>query len=211
MKRIGEFFALKRNLAILLIAIFVIGAGEELWMRFIPKYLATLGAPALVIGLYDGLRTLLGAVYAYPGGVVADRWGHRRAFLVFNVVSIVGYAVVLLVPHWSAVLAGMFLFLSWSCFSLPATFSLVAASLAADRLAMGIGVQAIIKRIPIMVAPICGGILIDSFGVQTGVRIGLLISIILSAGTILVQRNLQDAPAQTVGPAQRWNFWQSVR
>jgi MFS family permease len=54
------------------------------------------------------VRTLLGAIYAYPGGVVVDRWGHRRAFLVFNVVSIVGYAVVLLVPHWSGVLAGMF-------------------------------------------------------------------------------------------------------
>src|SRR3954468_19902464 len=186
MKRIGEFFALKRNLAILLIAIFVIGAGEELWMRFIPKYLATLGAPALAIGLYDGLRTLLGAVYAYPGGVVVDRWGHRRAFLVFNLISIVGYAIVLLFPQWSAVLVGMFLFLSWSCFSLPATFSLVAASVAAHRYAMGIGVQAIIKRVPIMVAPILVGILIDRFGVIPGVRLGLLISIALSGATIFV-------------------------
>ena len=25
-----------------------------------------------VIGLYDALRTLLGAVYAYPGGVLVD-------------------------------------------------------------------------------------------------------------------------------------------
>src|SRR3954466_11602626 len=198
MKRIGEFFALKRNLAILLIAIFVIGAGEELWMRFIPKYLATLGAPALGIGLYDGLRTLLGAVYAYPGGVVVDRWGHRHAFLVFNLISIVGYTVVLLVPHWSAVFAGMFLFLSWSCFSLPATFSLVAASLTANRYAMGIGVQAIIKRVPIMVAPIVGGILIDRFGVIDGVRPSLLMSILLSGATILVQRKLREDPTQTV-------------
>src|SRR3954466_12340559 len=211
MKRIGEFFALKRNLAILLIAIFVIGAGEELWMRFIPKYLATLGAPALGIGLYDGLRTLLGAVYAYPGGVVVDRWGHRRAFLVFNMISIVGYTIVLLVPHWSAVLAGMFLFLSWSCFSLPATFSLVAASLTANRYAMGIGVQAVIKRIPIMIAPIVGGILIDRFGVIPGVRISLLISILLSAATLLVQRKLVDEPVDITPAEQRWNLWQTLR
>src|ERR1700686_1584357 len=102
MKRFTEFFALKRNLVILLIAIFVIGAGEELWMRFVPKYLQTLGAPALAIGLYDALRTLLGAIYAYPGGLVVDRWGHRRAFLVFNIVSIIGYATVLLIPNWAA-------------------------------------------------------------------------------------------------------------
>ena len=58
----------RRNLVILLIAIFCIGAGEELWMRFLPKYLKEIGATFLVIGLFDGLRTLLGAVYAYPGG-----------------------------------------------------------------------------------------------------------------------------------------------
>ena len=60
-------------------------------MRFVPKYLQALGATVFVIGLYDALRTLLGAIYAYPGGVIADRWGHRHAFIIFNVVSIVGY------------------------------------------------------------------------------------------------------------------------
>src|SRR5437764_7710261 len=179
MQRIAEFFALKRNLVILLIAILLIGAGEELWMRFVPKYLETLGASALVIGLYDAVRTLLGAVYAYPGGVVVDQWGHRRAFLVFNIVSIVGYSVVLLVPHWSAVLAGMFLFLSWSCFSLPATFSLVAAGLEANRHSMGIGVQSVIKRVPIMIAPFFGGVLIYRFGEIGGGRMGIVLLIVL--------------------------------
>ena len=121
-QRLADFFALKRNIIILLIAIFVIGAGEELWMRFVPKYLQALGAGVFVIGFYDAIRTLLGALYAYPGGVLVDVWGHRKSFLVFNLVSIAGYALVLLVPHWAAVIAGMFLFLSWTCFSLPATF-----------------------------------------------------------------------------------------
>src|SRR6188472_2033433 len=157
--RLADFFGLKRNLVILLIAIFVIGAGEELWMRFVPKYLQALGATVFVIGLFDALRTLLGAIYAYPGGLVVDRWGHRRAFIIFNLVSIVGYAVVLLIPHWGAVIAGMFLFVSWTCFSLPAAFSLVGASVAANRYSMGIGVQMVIKRVPIMFAPVIGGIL----------------------------------------------------
>src|SRR3954447_2322884 len=144
--RIGDFFGLKRNLVILLVATFVIGAGEELWVRFLPKYLQALGAGVFVIGLFDGLRTLLGAIYAYPGGVLVDRWGHRRAFLAFNLFSIAGYSVVLLVPRWGGVIAGMFLFLSWTCFSLPASFSLIGPSLGADRHAMGVGVQSVIKR-----------------------------------------------------------------
>jgi MFS family permease len=209
-RRLAEFFGLKRNLVVLLLAIFVIGAGEELWMRFVPKFLQALGAAVFVIGLYDALRTLLGAVYAYPGGVIVDLWGHRRAFLTFNVVSVLGYALVLLVPHWAAVIAGMFLFLSWSCFSLPATFSLVAAALEANRHSMGIGVQSVIKRLPIMIAPFFGGLLIDRFGVIGGVRIALVISIVLSSATILVQRQLRDEPKEKSAPEEPWNFWQSL-
>ena len=210
-RRIAEFFGLKRNIVVLLIAIFVIGAGEELWMRFVPKYLQTLGATVFVIGLYDALRTLLGAIYAYPGGVLADAWGHRRAFLVFNIVSIAGYSLVLLVPHWAAVIAGMFLFLSWTCFSLPATFSLVGATLAANRYSMGVGIQMVIKRLPIMIAPIFGGILIDRLGVVPGVRIALIISILLSAFTLLVQWQLREEPKQNIERPERWNFWRSLR
>jgi MFS family permease len=209
-RQFADFFGLKRNLVVLLLAIFMIGAGEELWMRFVPKYLQAFGASVFVIGLYDALRTLLGAVYAYPGGVMVDLWGHRRAFLVFNVVSIVGYAFVLLVPHWGAVIVGMFLFLSWSCFSLPATFSLVAAALEANRHSMGIGVQSAIKRLPIMIAPFFGGLLIDRFGVIGGVRIALLISILLSGATIFLQRQIQD-DAKSETPEARLNFWQSLR
>jgi MFS family permease len=211
LKSFADFFGLKRNLVVLLAAIFMIGAGEELWMRFVPKYLQSLGATVLVIGIYDAIRTLLGAIYAYPGGVIVDRWGHRRAFLAFNVVSIIGYALVLLIPHWGAVIAGMFLFLSWSCFSLPATFSLVAAALEANRHSMGIGVQMVIKRLPIMIAPFFGGILIDHFGVIGGVRIALVISIVLSCATIFVQREIVDEPKIETAPADRWNFVRSLR
>src|SRR5436189_4165017 len=169
-RRLTNFFGLKRNLVVLLVAIFVIGAGEELWMRFVPKYLQAVGATVFVIGLYDALRTLLGAIYAYPGGLLVDVWGHRRAFLAFNLVSIAGYALVLLVPHWAAVIAGMFLFLSCTCFSLPATFSLIGAALEANRHSMGVGVQSVLKRLPIMIAPFFVGFLIDRFGIIPGVR-----------------------------------------
>ena len=218
LKSLAAFFGLKRNLVILLIAIFVIGAGEELWMRFVPKYLQALGATVFVIGLYDALRTLLGAVYAYPGGVIVDHWGHRRGFIIFNVISIVGYLLVLLIRNWGGVIAGMFFFLSWSCFSLPATFSLVGAALEANRHSMGVGVQSVIKRLPIMVAPILGGILIDYFGIIPGVRIALIISIFVSALTILVQRQFREdsvdasrVVAVTSPTAKRWSLSRSLR
>src|SRR5262245_49585633 len=129
LRMIAEFLALKRNLALLLVALVLAGTGEKLWLGFAPKYLQTLGARILVIGLFDELQTLLGAVYAYPGGWLTDHWGQRRSLMLFSVLSLAGYLLVLVWPHWLALVLGSFLFLAWSAFSLPTTFSVVATSL----------------------------------------------------------------------------------
>ncbi len=209
--RCADFLRPRRNLIVLLVTIFVIGAGQELWMRFVPKYLQTLGVTVFVIGLYDALRTFLSAAYAYRGGVLTDRWGHRRVLIIFNLVSTAGYALVLFIPNWGGVIAGMFLFLSWSCISLPAAFSLLGVTLAAERHSIGVGTQSVIMRLPIMIAPFFGGILIDRFGVIVGVRIALIISILLSFAMIFVQWQLCEEPKEKDVKIERWNFWRNVR
>jgi MFS family permease len=197
-RNFADFFGLRHNLVLLLITIVVISSGEELWTRFLPKYLQTLGAGALIIGTFDALRTALGAIYAYPGGILVDRWGHRRALAGFTLLSIAGYALVALIPHWAAIIGGMFLFLSWTCFSLPASFSLIGASLAQDKHTMGVAVQSFVKRLPIIVGPLLGGILIDKLGVIAGVRTGLMISCALGVIALAVQMKIREAPASAV-------------
>src|SRR6058998_3758058 len=124
--RIADFLALKRNTALLLAALVVALTGERLWLGFAPKYLETLGAGVFIIGLFDALQTLLGALYAYPGGWLTDRLGQRRSLLIFSAISVGGYALVLVWTHWLALLLGAFLFVAWGALSLPATFSVVA-------------------------------------------------------------------------------------
>src|SRR5256885_6652544 len=128
LKTILEFLALRRNTTLLLVALVLAGTGEKLWLGFAPKYLQTLGASILIIGLFDALQTLLGALYAYPGGWLTDRWGARRSLMLFNALSLGGYLLVLCWQHWLSLLLGSFLFLAWSAFSLPTTFSVVATS-----------------------------------------------------------------------------------
>jgi MFS family permease len=83
---------------------------------------------------------------------------------------------------------------------------------------MGVGVQMVVRRLPMMISPILGGILIDHLGIVGGVRIALLVSILLSAMTILVQRLLReesnDKAPDVVANAlnlKRWMFWQNLR
>src|SRR5438094_59834 len=181
-------------------------------MRFVPKYLEVLGAAAGVIGLYDAIKTLLGAVYAYPGGVVVDRWGHRHALVGFTVLSMAGYAVVLCFPRWEALVGGMFLFLAWSSLSLPAMFFLVASNLSQEKHTMGIGIQSLTKRVPVIIGPIAGGLLIDRYGFVTGVRIGLALSILLGALSLWLQSRLQEnLPENANASVPHRGFFTAVR
>src|SRR5713101_8636625 len=112
-QRLAEFLAQRRNTSLLLIALVLGGTGEKLWLGFAPKYLQTLGASILVIGLFDALQTLLGALYSYPGGWLTDTWGQRRSLMLFSGLSFAGYILVLAWPHWLALVLGTFLFLAW--------------------------------------------------------------------------------------------------
>jgi MFS family permease len=191
-RNIAEFLALRRNTALLLAALLLAGTGEKLWLGFAPKYLQTLGASVLVIGLFDALQTLLGAVYAYPGGWLTDRWGQRRSLMLFSALSLCGYTLVLIWHHWLALVFGAFLFLAWSALSLPTTFTVVATSLRAGQHTMGIGVQSMVRRIPMMLGPLAGGWLILHFGWDQGVRCALLVCILMCLLTMAFQWFMSD-------------------
>jgi MFS family permease len=186
-QRTTEFLGLRRNTTLLLVALVLALAGEKLWIGFAPKYLETLGASVLIIGLFDALQTFLGAVYAYPGGWLTDRWGQRRSLLLFNALSLAGYVLVLLWQHWLALVIGVFLFLAWSALSLPATFAVVATSLDQRKHTMGVGVQSMVRRVPMMIGPLVGGWLITRFGWHEGIKLALLLCIILSLATAAFQ------------------------
>ncbi|MCI0747585.1 MAG: MFS transporter [Verrucomicrobia subdivision 3 bacterium] len=195
-KSIADFLALRRNTTLLLLALVLAGTGERLWLGFAPKYLQTLGATVLVIGLFDALQTLLGASYAYPGGWLTDRLGQRSSLLLFNALSLAGYVLVLVWQHWSALLIGAFLFLAWSALSLPATFAVVATSLDKSRHTMGVGVQSMVRRVPMIIGPLVGGWLIAHYGWEEGVRFALLGCIGLNAITMLFQWFMAESPAE---------------
>jgi MFS family permease len=198
----ADFLALKRNTAMLLIALVLAGTGEKLWLGFAPKYLQTLGAGVLVIGIFDALQTLLGALYAYPGGWLTDAWGQRRALMLFSALSLAGYALVLLWHHWLALLLGAFLFLAWSALSLPTTFAVVATSLKSCQHTMGVGIQSMVRRVPMMLGPLVGGMLITRCGWDRGVQFALLGCIGLSLLTMVFQwLMLEPGKSQAKTPA----------
>ncbi|MBN1980907.1 MAG: MFS transporter, partial [Chitinivibrionales bacterium] len=136
------------------------------------------------------LTNLLGALYSFPGGYLADRIGTKRSLLVFNCMAMAGYLIVIIFPYWYAVLVGSILFLSWSAISLPATMKLVSKVLPKNKRTMGVTIHSLVRRFPMALGPIIGGYCIAAFGERDGVRYGFVVALALSIVSAIVQQFL---------------------
>jgi MFS family permease len=184
--RFAQYFSLERNVTIASAAVFLIGLGEELWKKFLPKYLEALGAGAPIIGLFGTAETFFDAIYQYPGGWLADRAGPRKAFLLFVILASIGYLIYLVSPSWPLMFLGLAFVMGWQSMASPAIFALIGDALPQERRAMGFTIQSILKRVPIIVSPLIGGALIAWAGLTRGIHIGLVVTLCLAAVTLVL-------------------------
>jgi len=193
-----------------LVVVVLIGLGERVGARFVPKYLEALGGTAIVVGLYGALENIVGALWSLPGGVMTDRLGPRRALLVFNAIAISGYLLVVFVPAWPAVLAASCLFLAWSALSLPATLSFVSRRMPKKR-ALGVSFHSMVRRVPMALGPMLGGLLIARFGVVSGVRYAFLIALVFALAAIPIQMRMAETNPTPYEPLSPWKLLRGFR
>src|SRR6185369_13939102 len=143
--RIADYLSLERNVTIASAAIFLLGIGEELWKKFLPKYLEALGATTPIIGFFGTAEDFFDAIYQYPGGLIADHLGRRRAFLIFIALASAGYIVYLVSPSWPFLFVALALVMAWQSMASPAIFAVIGDSLPRERRAMGFTLQSILK------------------------------------------------------------------
>jgi len=173
------------NLVAVSVATLLMSLGENLWKKFLPKYLEALGAPVAIIGLFGTAEDFLDGLYQYPGGWIGDHLGRRQALLLFVSISIGGYAVYWFAPTWPWVFGGLLMVTAWSSMASPTLFSVIGDELPPRRRARGFTLQSMLKRIPIAVAPALGGWLIGARGLTMGIR-ALLVATIVLAGLTLI-------------------------
>ncbi|HZM90732.1 MAG TPA: MFS transporter [Blastocatellia bacterium] len=206
--RLRDSLGLERNVVAASAAVFLFSMGEELWKKFLPKYLESLGAGTAVIGLFGTAKDFFDAIYQYPGGWLADRVGRRRAFLVFIALASTGYLVYLFSPSWPFLFLGLAFAMGWASMASPAIFAVIGDALPQNRRAIGFTFQSLIKRLPMAVAPLVGGAMIASLGIQSGIRVGLVITLILAAITVLIVLTI-NIPIVPGEPANIKGVWRS--
>jgi len=169
-----------RNVAAASGAVFFVGLGEELWKKFLPKYLESLGASVVAVGLFGTAEDFFDAIYQYPGGWFADHWGRRRAFLTFLAAAVAGYLVYFFSPAWPYLFLGLALVMVWQTMGSPTIFATIGDALPKEQHTMGFTIQSTLKRIPMVISPLIGGVMIGAIGLARGVRIGIVITLVLA-------------------------------
>jgi len=208
-----QFFALERDLLVLSLAMFAFSLGFQMTTRFLPEYMAALGASGFVVGLFGTVGNVVSAVYPYPGGAVSDRLGSRYALTLFGLLSTLGFVVWLVAPAlgavsvagvtvepWLWIFVGLLLAQAWKSFGLGATFAVVKQATDPSRLAAGFASTETVRRTAFLVGPVLAAVLVGFHPAFTvSFQYVLAVAVVFGAVGTVTQHLLYDAGEDTIG------------
>ncbi len=166
------------------------------WALYLKDHL---GASITNIGIFSMISTAESLLFQLPGGLIADRYGRRKLVLAGTVFRTLGPVLYLLAPSWEWVIPGAIVAGMTSLY-MPAFNAIIAESLPSKRRGSGYGVYNTITRIPNIIAPLLGGLLVDRYGLYRGVRMFLVMQIGASIlGIIIRFYNLKETVVHRTG------------
>ena len=203
--------ALPGDVLVLSLAMFAFSLGFQATGRYLPQYLAVLGASSLALGAYGSLGNLISAVFPYPGGALSDRLGSRTSLTLFGLASTLGFLV-----WWAAdpfrtvaigptnlavvmVFLGLFLSQAWKSFGLGATFAIVKQSVSPDRLASGFAATETFRRTAFLLGPLLVAAVLSVYAFTEGFRLVLLGAAVVGGIATVAQFALYDASNDSLG------------
>ncbi len=163
-----------------------------------------------LVGAYTCLRNLFEG-FCYVGGGQLTAWlGDRGALILFGLLTVSGYTLFLTgSATWTAVLAAL-LILGWEPLSVPVTFTTVGSTVSEQGRGMAFALQSIQKRLPKIIGPFVGGLMLgwgrQTWGEETGQLWGMEIlvgaALVLALLSLALQvRFMPHHPPPPAGPA----------
>lgn len=180
------WLGINRAMMAVLVVTAGMGLSEEIWRNFLSLHLKdTTGGvleAAKYMGIFAVLVNLLEGFGYIIGGKVAHRLGARVAMLVSALPMLLGFSI-LLAAHqpWLIIIGALFI-TNWEPLSVPATFEVVGNEVAQNRRNIAFSVQSIQKRLPKVLGPLIGGLVM---------MIGYWLNLILAFGLIFLTSLIQ--------------------
>lgn len=168
-----------RNIAVVMITETLSTFISWLWWPYQSLFILELGATKELLGMLLMLGTFSQLLFQYPGGVLADRFGRQRVIVISSVISLGSPLIYLVSTHWTH-LGPALILASAGVMSRPARNALIAESLPDDKRSSGFSAISMVNTIPRLFTSLLGGLVMDYYGVYTGVRIVMFASVVVS-------------------------------
>ncbi|MGD0279103.1 MAG: hypothetical protein ABSC11_07330, partial [Smithella sp.] len=177
----AEWLGINRAMTAVLVVTAGMGLSEEIWRNFLSLHLKDTTGDVLTAAKYMGIFAvfvnLLEGFGYIIGGQVAHRLGARSAMLVSALPMVMGFSI-LLAAHqpWLIIIGALFI-TNWEPLSVPATFEVVGNEVTDNRRTIAFAMQSIQKRLPKVLGPFIGGLVM---------MIGYWLNLILAFGLVFI-------------------------
>jgi MFS transporter, DHA1 family, multidrug resistance protein len=185
----------RRNLQVMVAAVFVVFTGFAFVLPFLPLYVRELGVPPedapFWAGVLIGVSPLLAGLLSPFWGRLADRHGPKRILvpaLAFYVLLLLLSAAVRSVAELLALRVGVGLFGAIG----PLGLSMATALAPRDETGRAVGLIQAAQILAAAVGPLVGGLLADAIGIP---RTFVATALLCAAALVLVAAFYRDAPA----------------
>jgi len=138
-----------------------------------------LGADMVAIGLLGSISSSERLLFQLPGGILADRYGRRKIIVYGTALRIIPPIIYLFATHWTHTIPAL-LFSGAASIYMPAFNAIIADSLPKSERGAGYGAYRTITSIPMMIAPVLGGFVMDAYGYETGIKAFMFIGIFVN-------------------------------
>ncbi len=164
---------LKGNISVIAVSSAVKNLGAGLISAYVSLYFVELGGSPITLGLMTATAAIIGCVMFLLGGIIADYYGRRRIMVYTAFYGIFFPLLYAVIQDWR-LFAGLSVIAAFGSMSNPASHALVIDSLYPEKRTTGIASLKAISSLPITVAPIIGGWLIQNYGLLHGFRLACI-------------------------------------
>jgi len=191
-KKLKNFFALERNIAVVVIAN-LFWSTITLYNGFLPKFYESLGASIFFIGLIYSLNDMSYSFSSFIGGHLGDAYGRKNIFVRTSFISNFLLLAYVFAPNWIFLVPFILFGSLVNGLGDASAHTLISESVSRKRRATALASINLVAIILSTILTPIGAMLVQTYGMTEGVRIGVSISFFFSLlGTIILFRHVKE-------------------
>jgi MFS family permease len=166
----GSLNFFRGNIGVIAVGSAIRGFGGGIISTYVSLYFIGLGGSPLTLGLMASIASVIQCVMFLLGGFIADYYGRRKIMVLAAFYGIIFPLLYAVVQDWR-IFAVLSIIGTLGVMSNPASHAIVADSIPPQKRTTGIASLQVVSSLPVIIAPLIGGWLIQNHGLLDGFRL----------------------------------------